>query len=158
MGCKPARSVAKSCPTLCKPVDCSLTGSSVHGDSPGKNTGVGFHFLLQGIFPNRGWNPRLLHQQKDSLPLSHQGSPFVRLSDTQHIHNLPVSPRETCPLSRQPPPLVPQPLRPRTHFLPPWTRLRGFASCTWNRVVPCFFMPAFSSCFGNHQASLSFPI
>ena len=29
-------------------------------DSPGKNTGVGCHFLLQGIFPTQGWNPRLL--------------------------------------------------------------------------------------------------
>ena len=32
----------------CDPVGCSLPGSSVHGDSPGKNTGVGCHALLQG--------------------------------------------------------------------------------------------------------------
>ena len=32
----------------CDPTDCSPPGSSVHGDSPGKNTGVGCHFLLQG--------------------------------------------------------------------------------------------------------------
>ena len=32
------------------PKDCSPPGSSVHGDSPGKNTGVGSHSLLQGIF------------------------------------------------------------------------------------------------------------
>ena len=38
------------CPTLCDPMDCSLPGSSVHGDSPGKNPGVGSHALLQGIF------------------------------------------------------------------------------------------------------------
>jgi len=31
-------------------MDCSLPGSSVHGDSPGKNIGVGCHPLLQGIF------------------------------------------------------------------------------------------------------------
>ena len=37
--------------TLCDPMDCSLPGSSVHGDSPDKNTGVGCHALLQGIFP-----------------------------------------------------------------------------------------------------------
>ena len=37
----------QSCPTLCDPIDCSLPGSCVHGDSPGKNTGVGCHFLLQ---------------------------------------------------------------------------------------------------------------
>ena len=39
------------CPTLCDPMDCSPPGSSVHGDSPGKNTGVGCHALPQGIFP-----------------------------------------------------------------------------------------------------------
>ena len=38
--------VAQTCPTLCNPVDCSLPGSSVHGDSPGKNTGVGCYALL----------------------------------------------------------------------------------------------------------------
>ena len=37
----------QSCPTLCDPMDCSPPGSSVHEDSPGKNTGVGCHFLLQ---------------------------------------------------------------------------------------------------------------
>jgi len=36
--------VAQSCPTLCHPMD--------HGDSPGKNTGLGCHVLLQGIFPS----------------------------------------------------------------------------------------------------------
>ena len=36
----------QSCPTLCNPMDCSLPGSSVHGDSPGKNTGVGCHALF----------------------------------------------------------------------------------------------------------------
>ena len=35
-------SVAQSCPTLCNPMNCSLPGSSVHGDSPGKNTGVNY--------------------------------------------------------------------------------------------------------------------
>ena len=44
------------CPTLCDPGNCSLPGSSVLGDSPGKNTGVGFHVLLQGIFPTQGLN------------------------------------------------------------------------------------------------------
>ena len=50
----------QSCPTLCNPMDCGLPGSSVHGDSLGKNTGVGFHVLLQGIFPTQGSNPCLL--------------------------------------------------------------------------------------------------
>ena len=40
--------VTQSCPTLCDPMDCSPSGSSVHRDSPGKNTGVGCHALLSG--------------------------------------------------------------------------------------------------------------
>ena len=43
-------------------------------DFPGKNTGAGCHFLLQGIFVTWGSNPWLLHWQVDSLPLSHQES------------------------------------------------------------------------------------
>ena len=42
---------------------------------PGKNTGVGCHFLILGIFPTQGWNLRLLHWQADSLPLCHLGRP-----------------------------------------------------------------------------------
>ena len=53
--------VAQSCPTLCDPMDCSPPGSSVHGDSPGKNTWVGCQALLQGIFQTQGLNPGLLH-------------------------------------------------------------------------------------------------
>ena len=34
-----------------------------------------FLFFLQGIFPTQCSNPRLLHQQAGSLPLSHLGSP-----------------------------------------------------------------------------------
>ena len=41
-------------------MECSPAGSSVHGDFPGKNTGVGCHALLLGIFPTQGSNPRLL--------------------------------------------------------------------------------------------------
>ena len=40
-------------------MNCSLPGFSVHGDSPGRNTGVGCHALLQGIFPTQGSNPGL---------------------------------------------------------------------------------------------------
>ena len=42
--------VTRSCQTLCDSMDCSLPGSSCQ-DFPGKNTGVGCHFLSQGIFP-----------------------------------------------------------------------------------------------------------
>ena len=50
----------------------SLAGFSPW-DSPGKNTGVGCCFLLQGIFPTQGSNPHLLHWQSDPSPLSHLG-------------------------------------------------------------------------------------
>ena len=69
-------SVAESCLTLCNPMDCSLLGSCPW-DFPGKNTVVGCHFLLQGIFPTQSSNLRLLHWQMDSLPLIHQGSPLL---------------------------------------------------------------------------------
>ena len=45
---------AQSYLTRCNPTDSSPPGSSVHGDSPGKNTGVGCRALLQGIFPTQG--------------------------------------------------------------------------------------------------------
>ena len=45
--------VAQSCLTLCDPMDYRLQGSSIHGDSPGKNTSMGYHALLQGIFPTQ---------------------------------------------------------------------------------------------------------
>ena len=45
---------------------CNLPDSSVHGDSPGKNTGVGGHALLQGIVKDN--NPtRLYREQEESL-------------------------------------------------------------------------------------------
>ena len=69
--------VAQSCPTLCDPRDCNLPGSSVHGNSAGKNTGVGCHALLQGIFPTQGLNPGLLHCMWILYWLSHQGSPRI---------------------------------------------------------------------------------
>ena len=53
--------VAESCPTLCDLMDCSPPGSSDHGDSPGKNTGVGCQALLQGNFLTQGLNQGLLH-------------------------------------------------------------------------------------------------
>ena len=43
-------------------------------DFPGKNIGMGCHFLLKGIFPTQGLKPRLLHWQADSLLLSNQGT------------------------------------------------------------------------------------
>ena len=47
-----------SCVQLfCDPMDCTPPASSVHGISQAKNTRVGCHFLLHGIFPTQGSNP-----------------------------------------------------------------------------------------------------
>ena len=59
-----------------RPMDCSLPGSSVHGDSPGKNTEVGCHALLQGVFPIQGSKPGLCIAGRFFYCLSHQESPL----------------------------------------------------------------------------------
>ena len=68
---------AQSHPTLCDSIDCSPPASRPW-DFSGKNTEVGCHFLLQGIFTTQGLNPRLLHLlywQADSLTLVPPGNP-----------------------------------------------------------------------------------
>ena len=75
--------VTQLCLTLWNPVDCSPPGSSVHGDSPGKNTRVGCHDLLQGIIPTQGSNLHTsyicLHWQVNSLPLLSPGKPILHM-------------------------------------------------------------------------------
>ena len=62
----------------CNPMGCSQPGSSVQGDSPGKNTaGVDCHFLLQGIFLTQGSNPGLPHCRQNFYHLSLQGRPRI---------------------------------------------------------------------------------
>ena len=75
--------------TLWDPIDCSPPGSSVHGDSPGKNTGVGCRSLLQGIFPTQGPNLCLFclrHWQLGSLPLVSPGKPMWILHVALYRH------------------------------------------------------------------------
>ena len=57
-----------------QPLD-SLPGSSVHGDSPGKDTGVGSLSLLQGLFPTQESNPGLPHCRQILYQLSYQYLP-----------------------------------------------------------------------------------
>ena len=64
---------AQSYLTLCDPMDCSPPGSSVHGYSPGKNTGVGCHVLLQEISPTQRLNSGLPHCRQILYCLSYQG-------------------------------------------------------------------------------------
>ena len=63
-------------------------GSSVHGVSPGRKTGVGCHALLQGIFPTRGSNWGLLHCRWILYCLSHQGSPCTYFSLVQSLSHV----------------------------------------------------------------------
>ena len=66
----------QSCLTLCNTMDSSQPGSSIPGDSPGKNAGVGCCALLQGIFPTQGSSLHLLcflYSQVGSLPLAPLG-------------------------------------------------------------------------------------
>ena len=71
---------------------CSLPGSSGHRDSQGKNTGVGCHFLLQGIFPPQGSNLGLLHWRQMLYLLSHrreiEGSPIFLKKLTNSPSNI----------------------------------------------------------------------
>ena len=56
-------------------------------DFLGKSTGVGRHFLLQGIFPTQGSNPGLPHCRQTLYHLSHQGSPthvFTKVISSQY--------------------------------------------------------------------------
>ena len=71
------REVTQSCLTLCNPMDCSPAKPLYPWDFPGKNTGVGCHFVLQEIFLSQGLNPVLPHCGQNLYPLSHQGNPRV---------------------------------------------------------------------------------
>ena len=64
---------AHSCPTLCNPMEPARLPCP--WDFPGKNTGVGCHFLLQGIFLTQGSNSGLPHCRQTLYHLSHLGIP-----------------------------------------------------------------------------------
>ena len=87
---------AQSCPIFCGPVEYSLPVSLCLWDSPDKNTAVGCHALLQGIFPTQGSNLHLLCLllwQEDSLPLEPCGKsmgmfPHTHLTDYVPLANI----------------------------------------------------------------------
>ena len=89
--------------TLCHCMDCIPPDFSVHGDSPGKNTGVGCHALLQGTFPTQGLNPcllLLLHWQVGSLPPASPGKPNDEVAVLRSVANLRLTlcnPMDCCP-------------------------------------------------------------
>ena len=54
-------------------------------DFPGKDTGMGHHFLLQGIFPTQGSNVGLLHCRQILYQLSYKGNPANRISQSVQL-------------------------------------------------------------------------
>ena len=84
------------CPTLCDPMDCSLPGSSDYWNSSDKNTGLGGHGFLQGIFPTQGSNS-VSSIAADSLPSEPPGLTNI-LSEV------------TCPQTHRGEKLLPFPL------------------------------------------------
>ena len=69
---------------LCDPMDSSLQQALCPWDFLGESTGVGCHFLLQGIFPTQASNPGLPHCRQMLYCLSHQGSPIFIVFDCKH--------------------------------------------------------------------------
>ena len=89
---------AQSYQTLCYPHGLEPIRLLSPWDSPGKDTGVGCHFHIQGIFPTQGSNPHLLcllHWQVGSLPLVPPGKPPVQLHSrwlkSEHLRERPES-------------------------------------------------------------------
>ena len=80
-------------------MDGSLPGSSVHGDSPGHNTAVGCHALLQGIVPTQELNRGLLHCRQILYQLSYQGSPAAAAA----VKSLQSCPTLCDPIDGSPP-------------------------------------------------------
>ena len=76
--------VAQSCPTLCDPMDCSPPVSSVNGDSPGKNTGVGCHAVSRGSF-----------QPRDQTQVSHTAGEFFTVWVTRDAPCMPYGAAKT---------------------------------------------------------------
>ena len=83
------------CCWLCNPMALAHQAPPIMG-FPRQEYWAGCHSLLQGIFPNQGSNPCLLHWQVDSLPLKHQGSLdnslYLLIPDTQSIPSSPWLP------------------------------------------------------------------
>ena len=90
--CRRAKSL-QSCMTLCDPMDCGPSGSSAHGDSPGKNIGEGCHALL-----------RVSSQPRVHFSLVTQSCPTLQPDELQHTRPPCLSPTagvypNPCPLS-----------------------------------------------------------
>ena len=87
------------CPTLWDPMDRSLPGSSVHGSLQGKNTGVGCHALLQGIFLTQVLNPwyllHLLPHRQILYCWASRKAQYIQHTHT-HTYNLVFTSEHVC--------------------------------------------------------------
>ena len=79
----------QSCPALCNPMDCPW-------DSPGKNTGVGCHALLQGIFPTEGLNPTHTHTHTTHAYTPHTHTTNIPHTYHKHTHTADMHTHITC--------------------------------------------------------------
>ena len=109
-------------------MNCSPPGSSVHGDYPGKNTGVGCH-ALQEIFPTQPLNPGLLQCSWILYHLSHQVSFQLTCGDMEGILCPPV---QICPHALH---------LPWCHL--PWKVTSSY--CVWSSSLLCFWDPGSST-------------
>ena len=117
--CAHAKSL-QSRPILCNPMDYSPPGSSVHGIILGKNTGVGCHFLPQGIFLTQGSNPCLLQCRWILYHWATMEAPWSLRSDN-------VNPCDTALLPHY------QLIR---ELLTSWLHTVGYPSLTWPLKMP----------------------
>ena len=114
--------------TLWDPMECSLSGSSVHGIFPGKSAGVDCHFLRQGIFLTQESNPGLPHCRQMLYRLSHQGVlGYIKIISPLLELNLQI-----CPLSVPPP----------TFWVltPCSARLSSFSLKSWKLPYLCWWL------------------
>ena len=104
---------------------------------PGRNTGMGYNFLLQGIFLTQGLNPHLLHWQEGPLPLAPPGKPINSLQFSHSVMSDSL-----------------QPHRLQHARLPCLSPPRG--ACSRCHPAISSSVVAFSSCLQSFQASGSF--
>ena len=120
-------------------------------DFPGKDTEVGCHFLLQGIFPTQGSNPGLLHCRQILYLLSYKGSPLSEFSLVQFSSVAQLCPTLCNPMNHSRPGL------PVRHQLPGVHSNSCLSSWWWHPAISSSVVP-FSSCPQSLPASESFPI
>ena len=121
-------------------------------DSPGKNTGVGCHALLQGIFQTQGLNRCLLHCRCILYPLSHQGNHFLYAGAAKSLQ---LCPTLCDPIDGSPPSsTIPGILQARTLE---WVAISFFNAWKWKvKVKSLSHVWLFATLWtAAHQAPLS---